>query len=140
MYQEGIELVPLDVPKIPNIVCPFCKNANQRKMFKGMRKILINTVWVVHCGECGSSGPRCSTLEEAIERFKCPHQALQKAVWDKSDAERTCREEMGDLRTRLSNDIEAAQWGKRLARCLRKLDGLDTTSTATDVVFDADDD
>ena len=54
MYQEGVELVPLDAPKVKNIVCPFCKNADKQKMYKGMRKILINTVWAVHCGECGS--------------------------------------------------------------------------------------
>ena len=136
MYQEGVELVPLGTSVIKNIVCPFCKNADKRKMFKGMRKILINVVWAIHCSECGGAGPRCATLEEAMEKFANPHRTLQNAVNARNDAERKCMEDMNDLRFRLSNDIEAAKWGKRLARCIRELDGLDTASTTTDVVFD----
>ena len=75
-------------------------------------------------------------LEEAMEKFANPHRTLQNVVNARNDAERKCMEDMNDLRFRLSNDIEAAQWGKRLARCIRELDGLDTASTTTDVVFD----
>ena len=87
MYQEGIELVPLDAPKAKNIVCPFCKNADKRKMFKGMRKILINVVWAIHCSECGGAGPRCATLEEAMEKFaEAGRKRPQPEVYLRADA------------------------------------------------------
>lgn len=126
MYQEGVELLPLDMPGTKNIVCPFCKNANKNKMYKGMRTKLAHTVWSIHCGECGGSGPRCARIDEALERFADPQRNLQKQVLLLQEAQDRHRSIESDLRNKLGDSLDTVLWAKRMARCISRLSELDT--------------